>query len=258
MTSFDPIKKAVTGRVIQGFLGGAATGKLQASLSPDGSDDSLLAEVDLGAMTWTSNLKYGSMGGGMVFGMNYYQGITQRLAMGGEGMYVAANGNLMSSYTLKYEMPAPSGLEEDNDRKTDAQEKMDEISLAAANAGGGPGGAASDGDLSSKPSSWFMAQLNPAQGMLNLYYKRVVTPNRVTLGAEFMMVPTLESQLTFGAKFKLQRSDISLSCDGTGKIKSVLETKLGMAPGSPTLSLNAEVDHGKDSMKFGYGLSVGS
>jgi mitochondrial import receptor subunit TOM40 len=245
MTSFDPMKKAVTGRVIQALLGGLATGKLQASVSPDGSNDTLLGELDINAMTWSGNLKYGSMGGGLVFGMNYYQSITHRLAMGGEGMYVAANGNMMSSYTVKYEMPASSGEEED--------ENVDAISAAAKSVGG-------DGNenLSSRPSSWFLAQLNPAQGMLNLYYKRIVTPNRVTLGAEMMMVPTLESEVTFGAEFKLARSKVKLACNGTGKIQSILETKLGMSPQSPTLSLNAEVDHGKDSMKFGYGLSVGS
>mmetsp|Transcript_11388 Transcript_11388/g.13212 ORF Transcript_11388/g.13212 Transcript_11388/m.13212 type:complete len:406 (-) Transcript_11388:1130-2347(-) len=249
VANFDPMRQAVTGRLIKPLLNGLITGKLQVSVSPDGSNDSLLAETDIGGMTWTGNLKYGSMGGGLVYGMNYYQSITQRLAMGGEGMYVAANGNIASSYTLKYDMPAKSG----DDQSNDDPSSSDAISQAAANAGD-----PSSGDLSNKPSSWFLAQLNPSQGMLNLYYKRVVTPNRVTLGAELMVVPTLESQLTFGAEFKLQRSKISMAVDGTGKIQSVVESKLGMAPGSPTLSLNAEVDHAKDSMKFGYGLSVGS
>lgn len=248
MTSYDPFRQSVTGRVIQSILGGIGTLKLQASVSPDGSNDTLLSEVDLNAMTWSSNFKYGSMGGGLIFGMNYYQSITQRLAMGGEGMYVSANGNLMNSYTIKYEMPAPSGNEDEND----GDNRDAAIRNAAASAGG------SHEPLSSQPSSWFLAQLNPSQGMLNLYYKRVVTPNRVTLGAELMIVPTLETQLGFGAEFKLQRSKVALTVDGTGKIQSVLETKIGMAPGSPTLSLNAEVDHGKDSMKFGYGFNVGS
>jgi hypothetical protein len=30
-----------------------------------------------------------------------------------------------------------------------------------------------------------------------------------------------------------------------------------MAPGSPKLNFNAEVDFGKDSMVFGYGLNIG-
>ncbi len=245
-TTFDPYKKAVSGRLIRSALGGAVTAKVQVATSPDGSNDQLLGEVDFGGATWMGNLKYGSMGGGIVCGMNYYQGVTERLALGGEGMYVAANGNLMSSYSIKYEMPAPevSSSSTGDDSKSNGQ--SDAIGEAAANAGGGG------------PSSWFLAQLNPSQGMLNLYYKRVVTPNRVTLGAELMVVPTLESQFTFGAEFKLQRSKVGLTVDGTGKIQSVVETKMGMGPESPTLSLNAEVDHGKDSMKFGYGLSVGS
>jgi len=247
-TTFDPYKKAVSGRLIRSLLGGALTAKVQLAVSPDGGNDQLLTEVDIGGGTWMGKVTYGSMGGGIVAGMNYYQGVTERLAVGGEGMYVAANGSLMNSYTVKYEMPAPSG-NGSGDGTDDKDQKGDAIGDAAATAGG---------DLSGSPSSWFLAQLNPAQGMLNLYYKRVVTPNRVTLGAEMMVVPTLESQLTFGAEFKLQRSKVSMTVDGTGKIQSVVEAKMGMGTESPTLSLNAEVDHAKDSMKFGYGLTVGS
>lgn len=251
MSTFDPFKRDVSGRVIRSVLGGVGTAKLQASVSPDGSNDTLLAELDLGALTWTGNLKYGSMGGGGVFGMNYYQSITDRLAMGGEGMYVAANGNLMNSYTLKYELPAPDGPGEGDDNIQD--ERSEAIRKAAEGASGNSATTSSGGG-----NSWFLAQLNPGHGMLNLYYRRIVTPNRVTLASELTVTPTFESQLTFGAEFKLQRSKVGLAVDGTGKIQSVIETKLGMAPGSPTLSLNAEIDHGKDSMKFGYGLNVGA
>ena len=45
--------------------------------------------------------------------------------------------------------------------------------------------------------------------------------------------------------------------DGTGRVQSALEAKLGMAPGSPSLTFAAEVDHGKDTMRFGYGLNIG-
>ena len=50
---------------------------------------------------------------------------------------------------------------------------------------------------------------------------------------------------------------MSLAIDGTGRIQSIVEAKLGMTPGSPTFSLSADVDHSKDIMKFGYGLNVG-
>lgn len=234
MTNVDPEKKTVNGRVHRSLLGGLAMGKVQCSVSPDGSNDQLLGELDFGGMTWTGNFKYGSMGGGPIVGMNYYQSITRRLAMGGEGMYIAANGNMLSSYTLKYECDAPS----------------DASSQDALTGGGG-------GSLEEKPSSWFCAQLHPAQGMLNLNYKRVVTPRRVALAAELQMAPTLESQVMFGAEFQLSRSKFAMTVDGSGKIQSQLESALGMAPGSPKLNFNADVDFAKDTMTFGYGLNIG-
>lgn len=240
MTRVDPSQKSFDGRVHRSLLGGAMMGKVQISASPEGGNDQMLGELDFGGMTWTGNLKYGSMGGGNVFGLNYYQGITEGLSMGGEGMYIAANGNLMSSYTMKYEMEAKSGLD-DNDSS------VDDISKAAAAAG----------PISSKPSSFFLGQINPAQGMLNLHYKRVVTPDRVTLGAELSCTPDLQSTLVLGAEFQLTRSKVAMALHGTGRLQSVLETKLGMAPSSPTLSLNADVNHAEDSMKFGYGLNIG-
>lgn len=163
-------------------------------------------------------------------GMNYYQGITKGLAMGGEGMYIGANGSLLSSYILKYEMDAPGGDEHDG------------------NVTGVEGG--------ERPSSWFLAQVRPAQGMLDLHYRRVVTPNRVTLGAELSVVPSLESQVSFGAEFQLTRSKIHMGVDGTGKIQTLLETKLGKQPGSPSLNMCADVDFKNDTMKFGYGLNI--
>lgn len=251
MTRVDPEKMSVDGRVQRSLLGGLAMGKLQIAANPEKQGDQMLGEVDLGGQTWTANLKYGSMGGGNVFGLNYYQGVTEGLAMGGEGMYIAANGNLMGSYTMRYEMDAKSGtqLQDDyeNQNQNKSSQQMDDISKAAAAAG----------PIGSRPSSWFLGQINPGQGMLSMLYKRVVTPNRVTLGAELNCTPDLNSQLMLGAEFQLERSKVAMAVDGTGKIQTVLETKLGMAPGSPTFTLNADVDHGKDVMKFGYGLNIG-
>jgi len=229
MVRLDPSRKAVEGRIHMALLGGLAMGKAQVAMSPEGTQDQMLAEVDVGGMTWTGNLKYGSMGGGNVFGMNYYQGITERWAMGGEGMHIASNGSLLSSYTVKYECPAPAGEEEEG--------------VAASPVG---------------HASWFLGQLNPAHGTLNLCYKRDVTPNRVTLGAELECAPTLESTVKFGAEFQLTRSKVNLVVDGTGKVQSEVEAKLGKGQGAPTLKFSAEMDHGKDAMKFGYGLNVGS
>ena len=198
MARLDPMKRSMDGRIHRSLGGGIAMGKLQvvvgAGDGPDGGqNDQMLGELDFGGLTWTGNLKYGSMGGGNVYGMNYYQSITDRFAMGGEGMYLAVNGSLLSSYTMRYETDAPSGLDEDNSNSNG----NDAIASAAA---------AVDPTVSSygnRSSSWFLGNYNSAQGQLNLHYKRVVTPNRVTLGAELSCPPfTLDSQVVFGAEFQ--------------------------------------------------------
>jgi len=255
MARLDPEKRSVDGRIHRSLLGGIAMGKVQVGISPPGEEaggqnDQMLGELDFGGMTWTGNLKYGSMGGGNVFGLNYYQSVTERLAIGGEGMYLAVNGSLLNSYTIRYEMNAPTGFEEEGGKN--GTKEADAIAAAAAAMG--PGASS----ISNQPSSWFLGNFNPSQGALNLHYKRVVTPNRVTLGAELTCSPfTLESQVMFGAEFQLTRSKVALAVDGNGKLQTVLETKLGMAPGSPSLNFSAEVDHGNDAMKFGYGLNMG-
>jgi len=253
MARIDPERGSIDGRIHRALLGGLAMGKLQMGVSAPGGDeqqaanDQLLAELDFGGMTWTGNLKYGSMGGGLVFGCNYFQSITPRLAMGGEGMYISANSNLLSNYSLKYTMPVSSPTDDEDDAD-------DSIAAAAKNQEAAPG---SVDTAAGAPTATMVANYNSAQGLLALNYKRDVTPNRVTLGAELQCSPmTLESQVLVGAEFKLTRSKMSLCVDGTGKVQSCLETKLGMQPGSPTLNFSAELDHGKDSMKFGYGINI--
>ena len=109
MARVDPGRGSVDGRIHTALLGGLAMGKLQLGLSAEGQQDHALAEVDFGGETWTGNMKYGSMGGGIAYGCNYFQAVTPRLAMGGEGMYLGVNGTLMSNYTLRYAMPAKTG-----------------------------------------------------------------------------------------------------------------------------------------------------
>lgn len=111
--------------------------------------------------------------------------------------------------------------------------------------------------ISMDTPSTLIANYN-TQGALTLNYKRVVTPNRVTVGAQLECSPsTLESQVSVGAEFKFTRSKMMICVDGSGKVQSTLESKLGAAPGSPSLDFSAEVDHGKDMMRFGYGLNIG-
>ena len=163
-----------------------------------------------------------------MYGMNYYQAITPKLSMGGEGLYIGVNNSLAASYAVKYSIPAQG--DEPPSRKSPAM-----------------------GDA---PSSTMIASYNPNQG-ITLNYKRVVTPQRVTLGAELNTNPmTLESSVVLGAEFSFSRSKLGVTVDGNGKMQSVFEGKLGKEPGQPKLSLCAELDHLKDEMRFGYGLSI--
>jgi len=240
MARVDPERQSVDGRIHRALLGGLVNAKVQVGVSAEGQSDQLLADVDFGGMTWTGNLKYGSMGGGLVFGCNYLQSVTSRLALGGEGMYIAANQNLLSNYTLRYTMDAPS------------DDSLEDYSSSSA--AGPPGAPPSE----AKPTSTIIANYNSAQTLLSLNYKRVVTPKRVTLGAELQCSPaSLDSQVLLGAEFNLTRSKLGLCIDGSGRIQSLLEAKLGMDAGSPTLNFSAELDHGKNVMRFGYGLNIG-
>lgn len=243
MARVDPGRGSVDGRIHRAVLGGLANLKLQVGVSAEGQGDQVLGEADFGGMTWTGNLKYGSMGGGIVFGANYFQSITPKLAVGTEGMYIAANQNLLSNYTVKYTTEARASV--DND---DGEDSVLGLSSPSRHGDGAGSGA----------SSAIIGNYNAAQGMLSLNYKRVVNPDRVTLGAELQCSPaSLESQVLVGAEFNLTRSKVNVCVDGTGRVQSALEAKLGMAPGSPSLSFAAEVDHGKDTMRFGYGLNIG-
>lgn len=240
LSRVDPARRSVDARIHKPLFGGLATAKLQASVSPEGQGDQMLCELDFGGFTWTGNLKYGSMGGGMVYGANYYQAITPKLAMGGEGMYISANQNLLGNYLLKYTMPA----------KTGDEGTLAPLSRAPQLPPGTP-------QPETSGSSTICAAYNSGQGSVTLNYKRVVTPNRVTLGAELQFSPlSLDSQLLVGAEFKLQRSKISLCLDGSMRLQSLVEAKIGVAPGSPTLNFSADMDHFQDVMRFGYGINI--
>ncbi|KAL3936541.1 MAG: hypothetical protein SGBAC_008156 [Bacillariaceae sp.] len=227
----DPERLSIDGRAQRSLFGGLAMGKMQINVSPEGQTDQCLVEMDLAGQTWTANLKYGSMMGGLAYGCNFYQAITPRFSMGGEGLYLGANKAMITNYLMKYTMPA-------------AGDEVDSLaSKKAASA--------------ETPSSTFIAGYNTSQSLLTLNYKRVVTPNRVNLGAELSCNPmSFESQVVLGAEFKWSRSKLQVAVDGTAKMQSVLETKLGKEPGQPTLSLSAELDHAKDEMRFGYGLNI--
>jgi len=240
MARLDPERGSVDGRIYRAVLGGAGMAKMVFNVAApggqdaqQGSNDSLQLDLDVGGMTWTSNLKYGCMGGGNVYGCNYFQQVTPRLAMGGEGMYLSANSSLVSNYTLRFTNEAKMAASTDTDAVADVDAEMDKSYMFSGNYIG-------------------------HQGLLCLNYKRDVTPKRVALAAELQCSPaSLESKVLLGAEFNLTRSKINLVVDGGGKIQSVLEAKLGMTPGSPALTFAAEVDHVTDTLRFGYGLKIG-
>jgi mitochondrial import receptor subunit TOM40 len=226
----DPSQLSVDGRMQKSLFGGLAMGKMQINVSPEGQTDQCLAEIDFSGEAWTANLKYGSMIGGLAYGCNFFQAVTPRFSMGGEGLYLGANQTMITNYLMKYTIPA---------------------------AGDDVEGVASKKISAPEPSSTLIAGYNTSQSLLTLNYKRVVTPSRVNLGAELTCNPvSLESQVVLGAEFKWSRSKLQVAIDGTAKMQSVLETKLGKEPGQPTLSLSAELDHLKDEMRFGYGLNI--
>ena len=49
------------------------------------------------------------------------------------------------------------------------------------------------------------AQWSGLQQAMMINYKRNVTPNRVTLGAELQIAPTLDTAVTFGGEFNLKQ-----------------------------------------------------
>jgi len=98
-------------------------------------------------------------------------------------------------------------------------------------------------------------QWSGTQGAMSLNYKKTVTRERVALGAELQFSPaTMDSAVSLGAEVNLKQSKFQTVVDGTGVIKTTLETSLGP---QAKLIFSSEVDHLKDSYKFGYGMNIG-
>lgn len=279
LARFDPDMGSIDGRVHKSLFNGLVTAKVQLGVSTERPRDQMLLEADINGDSWCGNVKYGSVANGNVFGLNYLQAITDRLSIGGEGMYVGANGgNCMATAMVKYEIGAVSGIEDEGNITTDNTKNVvnaEDTKVEKKCHSPRPSCSYSSSSSYSFPllgKSIFMAQYDPVQNGLGLYFNRIVVPNRVTLGAELMCHPLFMSQalrstgpgpdeapstLALGTEFQLTRSKVNLCVDGTGRIKSTLEAKLGMAIGSPTISFSVDIDHGKDIMKFGYGLTIG-
>jgi mitochondrial import receptor subunit TOM40 len=245
MARIDPSRASLDGRVQKAFLGGAALGKLQIGASQEGGqNDTLLAEIDIFGHTWSGNLKYGSMGGGIVYGGNYIQSVHPNVAMGGEGMYISANQNMIASYGMKINWQS---------RPSSSDSELSALKSAPPPPPPGMPQPEATGN------SVLCLNYNTGHMAATINYKRCILPGRLSLGAELQFSPlSLESQVLLGAEYKWQRSKMNLCVDGSGRIQSVLEAKYGMAPGSPSILFSAEMDHFSDIMKFGYGINIDS
>lgn len=245
MARVDPGRNSVECRIQKGLLGGLAMGRIQGMVTKDGQADQLIADIDAGGMTWAGNLKYGSMGNGNCFGLGFMQTVHPNVIMGVEGMYLGANKRYISSYLMKINWTAAST----------AMNLPADTYAPKSNGPTPPGMPPSE----MPGQSMLCLNYNSGMGVCTANYKQTVAPNRLTLGAELQFSPlSPESQLLVGAEYKWNRSKLSLCIDGGGRIQSVLDSKIGMAPSSPSLMLSADVDHYNDTMRFGYGLTVDS
>ena len=63
----DSERGTINGCTHKALLGGLAMAKLQVGASSEGANTQLLGEIDLGAQTWTNNLKYSTWVGEMLW-----------------------------------------------------------------------------------------------------------------------------------------------------------------------------------------------
>ena len=107
--------------------------------------------------------------------------------------------------------------------------------------------------------SWIAtAQVMP-QGMLNFTYWRKLA-ERVDAGVDLVVIPALQPRerkaiATAGVKYDMRMATFRGQVDSQGKVSALLEQRL-----SPTFAflVSGELDHVKNTSKFGVGLSVES
>lgn len=95
-------------------------------------------------------------------------------------------------------------------------------------------------------------------------YARVVSPNRVSVGAELNASPGAggDALMTCGAEFNLKQSRICVAVDGNGKMQSICEATLSPAAkltfsAEMLLGMAEEPGKHRDQFKFGYALQIG-
>lgn len=211
-----------------GAVAGPVQGKLIFNLPHDPKGFVGVCDLDYAGATAAGQLKLARNIHGVAgthAACSYVQAVTRRLALGGEGTLAVAQPAATLTAAAKYA----------GDKWTGA---------ASWTRTPGPAGAASD--------------------QVSLGYARVVSPNRVTVGAELSAAPaTGDATFAAGAEFALKQSRVGLAVDGGGKLQSTVEAALSPAAKllfSAEVQLGWEATPGKprDAFKFGYGLQIGS
>jgi mitochondrial import receptor subunit TOM40 len=104
------------------------------------------------------------------------------------------------------------------------------------------------------PKSLFTFTLQQYMALQTSYHHRV--SEKVELASELQMLlfgPRKDAVSTVSAKFEYRQSTIRAQLDSTGKIGLLMEEKL--FPGF-SLLLSGEIDHVKNSSRFGVGLNM--
>jgi len=101
---------------------------------------------------------------------------------------------------------------------------------------------------------FFTATIGPSLQTISCDYLRKVT-DRVNLATELTLnYGAVEATAMVGAEFTMRTSKLTMKCDQSGKIGSLLE--LMIAPGAAFL-LTADLDNSSGEHKVGYGLRIG-
>ena len=216
---------------LYGSLFSGFQGKLIFNLPNDPKNGIVaVSDVDFNGPTSSAQVKFGHNIHGVAgphLGVSYFQAITPRFSLGGEGscgLYSPASATTMVA-AGKYSAP-----------------KFSSVISYATNSGQGD-----------QLSFFYHRTVTP--GRVHLGTELAVQPS------------TLDAQMSAGAEFILKQSKLNLAVDGNGRMSSVVETTLSPAAklsfsaemllGSGSTPGGGDDKSKPDSYKFGYGLQIG-
>mmetsp|Transcript_14332 Transcript_14332/g.19159 ORF Transcript_14332/g.19159 Transcript_14332/m.19159 type:complete len:322 (+) Transcript_14332:32-997(+) len=217
---------SIEGNIV-GTIMGPVQGKLTFYMPNDPKNFVTVADADYNGKNATAQIKIGhNLHGipGPHAGMSYFQSITPRFALGGEGscaLSPPSPPNLTAS--AKYHAKTFSSILSYTPPQSGAQDQLS-----------------------------FLYHRIVTPGRVQLASELALQPS------------TGESQMAAGAEFNLKQSRINLALDGSGKMTSTVETTLSPSARlsfSAEMHLGGgqpdELGRGRDVYKFGYGLHIG-